>query len=156
MRPVFPAPAGAPAHLLFRLPLPPNIANPGRSVGGNWKASHFAKKKYMANAGATIAQQLGNIPTLFKADLRATFHVRTPFDQDNLMRLLKWPLDTLTMVGLVRDDREAYCRIIELPTQVAIGRIRRRKTESYQDYLVRRHKRDGKLGVWIQIWERTR
>jgi len=133
------------------LPLPPNILNPRRH--GHWNAIAAAKRKYVAAAVRTIEAR--RIPHFERADYRATFCVATLRDEDNLTAMLKYPLDALKAAGVIRDDSPRYLHLVEVPGQVALGRIVKRAGETAAEHLTRKYLRDARQGVTIEIWERS-
>ncbi len=118
----------------LELPLPPNVANPGRHFG-HWRTRHRAKVAWMD--GAALAVSL-NFPATCYPRARVTCHffVWSRMDADNLAARQKWVLDFLksptasvmgncvTFGGWIADDDPLHLEL--LPPYQTVDRKHRR------------------------------
>ena len=99
------------------LPVPPNRAN----NHGGWKARHFGQEKYFRECDLWMLERKQRPSGMFTG-VRWNAHVEVVnrYDFDNLVALLKWPLDYLQSRGFIESDGPNKCWPDALPTQQVI------------------------------------
>lgn len=100
------------------LPLPPNRAN----AREHWRVTHNKRAAYYAAAQARVWQQTNAVSRgQFQPDamvrVTATLYVWGRMDDDNAVARLKWALDLLRLMHIIRDDKRPWCRLSGIPEQ---------------------------------------
>lgn len=103
----------------IQLPAPPNRANSNKG----WQATLRERNEYQNDCRfliRSVKNKLG-IPVPIKyLEWQSTIEVDQYYDADNLMALMKWPMDSLIKAKLIESDRWMNCRPVNLqiPTQI--------------------------------------
>jgi hypothetical protein len=100
--------------LQLRLPLPGNRAN---SRDSNLKAYRLKAEYYERCRMEILAQGIRKVPKLERATYEAVVVALNPYDNDNLVALLKWPQDFLAQMGVVETDGAKFLWPRKFPMQ---------------------------------------
>lgn len=96
------------------LPVPPNRAN----ARLHWVATHKERKKYELDVyHYLITQKIKKFKTPYFVEWQADFFLTKLYDADNLVSLLKWPIDALVKCGIMEDDSPKHAWPSGFPTQ---------------------------------------
>lgn len=109
------APSGS-LPLVFRLPLPLNLANSRM----HWAAKHKAQKLWAERADLLVLGQINPKPPKApwpKATIRAEMVVGNAMDEGNSLNRLKWVEDWLVRRKYILDDRAKCLKWEGLPVQ---------------------------------------
>ena len=142
-----------PNVLHFRLAVPPNFGN---ARHGHHMQRHRQGKAYKQLACNAIAVQLQEqtrtrllVLPWQHVVVTAELWVRARYDDDGAVGLLKHPLDALVQAGVIKDDKQPWCRLGGIPEQHVLT-VRRRKSESAGEYHLRKLTTDYRLELKVE------
>lgn len=103
----------------IELPAPPNRANSNKG----WRLTGIERNKYQDDCVLlirSVKNKLGITVPIKYVEWKSTIEVDQYYDADNLMSLMKWPMDSLIKAKLIESDRWMNCRPVDLriPTQI--------------------------------------
>lgn len=118
------APPVAQQPLVFRFPMPMNIANRSGRRTSHWAVEYGKKTQFWAVCD--VLQRAGDFPPppaspLPRAVVHSVMRLGHAMDDDNAMRRHKWVLDWLKTRGYIVDDKRKCIRWAGLPEQI-VGR----------------------------------
>lgn len=103
--------------VIFRLPLPPNMAN----ARLHWRSKDNLRKLYLSQCESLVGMRLlptaPEIPLVF-ARLSVTLCVKREHDHDNAVARCKFACDFLQSGGYIQSDKPKFLEWVGMPKQI--------------------------------------